>query len=160
MSKNRNGEGMKIKRFISVISFSLIVLILGIGVYLYYSEPTYSATDVLKGADFNVEEQSVELKKINSDLDAKGEEQLISFELTDATQQELIKAFEKSKFKKGKTTKTSDEYWMIITLNTGYVTQIDMNNNEISIRDNRGSYESYLFEDDKFISILEKVITK
>ena len=149
---------MKNKRFISVISFSFVVLILGIGIYLYYSEPTYSATDVLKGVDFSVEESSVELTKIEYGVEV--EKALITFELTDATQQELIKAFEKSKFKKGKTTKTSDEYWMIITLNTGYVTQIDMNNNEISIRDNRGSYESYLFEDDKFISILEKVITK
>lgn len=150
---------MKNKRFISVISNGFVVLILGIGLYLYYSEPTYSAEDVLKGVDFSVEESSVELTKIQYGVEV--EKALITFELTDATQQELIKAFEKSKFKKGtSTTILSDDYWMRITLNTGYLMIIDMANNEISVSDNRGSYERYFFEDNKFISILEKAITE
>ncbi|WP_042472958.1 hypothetical protein [Bacillus ndiopicus] len=150
---------MKNKRFILVISFGFVVLILGIGLYVYYSEPTYSAKDVLKGVDFSVEESSVELIKIESGVEE--EKALITFELTDATQQELIKAFEKSKFKKGNSPTTpSDDYWMKITLNTGYVIIIDMANKELSVDDNRGSYEGYSFEDDKFISILEKVITE
>ncbi|MGE7024543.1 hypothetical protein [Solibacillus cecembensis] len=139
----------------------IIVGILGIGIYLYYSEPTYSATDVLKRADFSVEEQSVELLKF--DYGKEAEELLVPIELTGKTQKELIKAFEKSKFKKfkrGGSVNLDNEYWMKITLNTGFRMFMDVTNKGIAVEDNRGSYEKYLFEDDEFFSILEKAMTE
>ena len=148
---------MKNKRFISIISFSFVIaLILGIGLYRYYSEPIYSATDVLKRADFSVEEQSVEVTKFDLELD----EILVPIELTDKTQKELIKAFEKSKFKKGDSINFTNEYWVRVTLNTGYGMFMDVTDKGIAVEDNRGSYEEYIFEDDEFFSILEKAMTE
>jgi len=43
---------------------SIVVIILGIGLFFFNSEKFYTAMDVLKRADFSVEEQSVELTKI------------------------------------------------------------------------------------------------
>ncbi|MEK4424697.1 hypothetical protein [Solibacillus sp. FSL K6-1523] len=137
----------------------IIVGIFGIGIYLYYSEPTYSATDVLKRADFSVEEQAMEFLKFNYDK----EELLVPIELTGKTQKELIKAFEKSKFKKNKkggSVYLTYDYWMKITLNTGYVMYMDVINKGIAVGDNRGSYEEYLFKDDEFFSILEEKLTE
>jgi len=150
---------MKNKQSILITIFSVvIVIILGIGLYIYNSEPTYSATDILDaavlGADFSAEGQSVELKKI----DTKAEEMFIPIKLTDETQQELIKAFEKSKFKKVDSGITKD-YLMKITLNRGYVMYLDINKKGITVDD--GYSSNYLFKDDKgFFSILEKVVAE
>ncbi|MEG0359958.1 MAG: hypothetical protein RR598_11890, partial [Anaerorhabdus sp.] len=54
----------------------------------------------------------------------------------------------------------TNEYWMRITLNTGYGMFMDVTNKGIAVEDNRGSYEKYLFEDDEFFSILEKAMTE
>ncbi|ATP40361.1 hypothetical protein CSE16_10055 [Solibacillus sp. R5-41] len=134
----------------------IIVGILGIGIYLYYSEPTYSATDVLKRADFSVEEQTVEVTKFDLEVDGV----LVPIELTDTTQKKMIKAFEKSKFKKDDSISFDNDYLMKITLNTGYFMFMDITGKRIAVEDNRGSYDRYLFEDDKFFSILEKAMTE
>lgn len=148
---------MKNKRLIWIISLGFVIaLILGIGLYRYYSDPTYSATDVLKRADFNAEEQSVEVTKFDLEVDGG----YIPIELTETTQKKLIKAFEKSKFKKDESLSFDNDYSMKITLNTGYFMFMDIAGKRIAVEDNRGSYDSYLFVDDKFFSILEKATTK
>ena len=139
--------------------FSIItVIILGIGLYFFKSETLYSAADVLRDVDFNAEAPSLELKKI----DVEAEEMFVPIELTDKTQQELIKAFEKSKFKKDNSVLISNDYRMKITLNRGYVMYLDMNKKGISVENTSDtSYKKYLFKDGKeFFSILKKAVTE
>ena len=134
----------------------IVVIILGIGLYFFNSEKFYSATNVLKRADFSVEEQSVELTKIVNEVDGG---KLVPIELTDTTQKKLIKAFEKLKFKKDESLSSDNDYSMKITLNAGYFMFMDITGKSIAVRDNRGSYDNYLFEDDKgFFSILEELV--
>ena len=86
---------------------SIVVIILGIGLYFFNFEKFYTATDVLKRADFSVEEQSVELTKIVNEVDGG---KLVPIELTDTTQKKLIKDFEKSKFKKDESLSSDNDY--------------------------------------------------
>ena len=84
---------------------------------------------------------------------------LVPIELTDTTQKKLIKAFEKSKFKKDESLSSDNDYSMKITLNAGYFMFMDITGKSIAVSDNRGSYDNYLFEDDKgFFSILEELV--
>ena len=168
---------MKNKKSILIIIFSLIIL--GVGLYFLNSEKndtkseisdsntavnnskiqtSHSAEDVLRDVDFNTEEPSVELKKI----DFEGEDMFVPIELTDETQQVLIKAFEKSKFKKDSDyIGISHDYRMTMTLNRGYVMFLDIIKKGIIVRDVDGSSEEYVIEDDEgFFSILEKTVTE
>ena len=135
----------------------IVVIILGIGLYFFNSEKFYTAADVLEDVDFSVEEQSVELTKIVIEVD---DGKLVPIELTDTTQKKLIKTFEKSKFKKDESLSSDNDYSMKITLNRGYFMFMDITGKSIAVRDNSGgSYEEYLFEDDKgFFSILEELV--
>lgn len=144
------------KTILLIISGIIVFIILGIGFY-FNSEKFYTAADVLEDVDFSVKESSVEFKKIDAELN------FVPIKLTDKTQQELIKAFEKSKFKKDDNSRgiASNNYWLRITLNRGYVMYLDLNKKQIAVADNVGSHEGYLFEDDKgFFSILEKAVTE
>ena len=60
----------------------IVVIILGIGLYFFNSEKFYTVADVLEDVDFSVEEQSVELTKIDMEVDGI----LVPIELTDTTQ--------------------------------------------------------------------------
>ena len=149
------GEEMKSKSFILIISFSVvIVLIIGIGLYFLNARTIYSAEDVLEGIDFSTEGSYVELKKIDEEAN------IIPIELTEKTQQELIKAFEQSKFKKDDAQRMVNDYLMTITLNKGYFMFLDEEG--IKVDDGDGhSYTKYVFEGDKeFFSIIEKAATE
>ena len=143
------------KSSILIISFSfVIVLILGIGLYFFNSETIYSAEDVLEDVDFSTEGPFIELKKIDE------EENIIPIELTEKTQQELIKAFEKTKFKKDDSQIVPNDYLMTITLNRYYF--MFLGEKGIAVDDGDGhSYTEYIVEGDKeFLSIIEKAATE
>lgn len=155
------------KKPILIISI-VIVVILGITLYFFNfktksfdgdteKQEFISAEDILENANFSADNSSVELKKI--DVDA--EEIFVPIKLTDKTQQELIKAFEKSRFKKDDSVIISNDYRMKITLNRGYVMYLDMNKKGISVEDVDGSSEEYVIEDGQvFFSVLEKAVTE
>jgi hypothetical protein len=144
---------MKNKKPIFITVFSgIIVVILGIGLYFFNSETIYSVEDVLEGVDFSAAGPSVELKKIDEEAN------IIPIELTEKTQQELIKAFEKLKFKKADSQRISKDYLMNITWNRGYFMFLDEKG---IIVDDGQSYTKYIVEGDrKFFSIMEKVATE
>ena len=146
---------MKNKSSILIISFSVvIVLISGIGLYFFNAETIYSAEDVLEGIDFSTEGSYVELKKIDEEAN------IIPIELTEKMQQELIKAFEKTKFKKGDSQRLVNDYLMTITLNKGYFMFLDEKVIKVDDGDGR-SYTEYIVEGDKeFFSIIEKAATE
>ena len=146
---------MKNKSSILIISFSfVIVLILGIGLYFFNSETIYSAEDVLEDVDFSTEEPFIELKKIDEEAN------IIPIELTEKTQQELIKAFEKTKFKKDDSQIVPNDYLMAITLNRYYF--MFLGEKGIAVDDGDGhSYKEYVVEGDKeLFSIIEKAATE
>lgn len=146
---------MKNKSSILIISFSfVIVLILGIGLYFFNSETIYSAEDVLEDVDFSTEGPFIELKKIDEEAN------IIPIELTEKTQQELIKAFEKTKFEKDDSQIVSSDYLMTITLNRYYFMFLDEKG--IAVDDGDGhSYTEYVVEgDNELFSIIEKAATE
>lgn len=133
--------------------------------YFFNSETMYSnsdtlfSEDILEGVDFSAEGATVELKKVDTNVDGS----LASIKLTDKTQQELIKALEKSKFKNldSDSTGVANDYFMKMTLNKGYVMFLDTDKKGIAVDDGDTSSEQYLFKDDKeFFSILEKAVTE
>ena len=143
------------KSSILIISFSfVIVLILGIGLYFFNSETIYSAEDVLEDVDFSTEGPFIELKKIDEEAN------IIPIELTEKTQQELIKAFEKTKFKKDDSQIVPNDYLMTITLNRYYF--MFLGEKGIAVDDGDGhSYKEYVVEGDKeLFSIIEKAATE
>ncbi len=143
------------KSSILIISFSfVIVLILGIGLYFFNSETIYSAEDVLEDVDFSTEGPFIELKKIDEEAN------IIPIELTEKTQQELIKAFEKTKFKKDDSQIVPNDYLMTITLNRYYF--MFLGEKGIAVDDGDGhSYTEYIVEGDKeLFTIIEKAATE
>lgn len=151
---------MKNKKTILITIFSVIIV--GIGVYFFNSQATYSnsdtlsSEDILEGVDFSAEGTTVELHKVDTNVDGS----LAPIELTEKSQLELIKAFEKSKFKNvdSNSTGIANDYRMKITLNRGYVMYLDIDKKGISVENTSNtSSKKYLFKDGKeFFSILEK----
>jgi len=158
---------MKNKKTILITIFSIIiVVILGIGLYFFNSEKIYSnsdtlsSEDILEGVDFSAEGTTVELHKVDTNVDGS----LAPIELTEKTQLELIKAFEKSKFKNvdSNSTGVANDYRMKMTLNRGYVMYLDIDKKGISVENTSDtSSKKYLFKDGiEFFSILEEAATE
>ncbi|KGR76179.1 hypothetical protein [Ureibacillus sinduriensis] len=155
---------MKNKKTILITIFSVIIV--GIGVYFLSSQTTYSdsdtlsSEDILVDVDFSAEGTTVELHKVDPNVDGS----LAPIELTEKTQQELIKAFEKSKFKNvdSNSTGVANDYHMKMTLNRGYVIYLDIDKKGISVENTSDtSSKKYLFKDGKeFFSILEKAVSE
>lgn len=155
---------MKKNKTILITIFSVIIV--GIGVYFFNSQATssdsdtLSSEDILEGVDFSAEGTTVELHKVDTNVDGS----LAPIELTEKTQQELIKAFEKSKFKNvdSNSTAVANDYRMKMTLNRGYVMYLDIDKKGISVENTSDtSSKKYLFKDGKeFFSILEKAATE
>lgn len=148
---------MKNKKTILIPIFSIIIVVILVGLYFINSETKYSAENVLRDVNFSAEDPSVELKKI----DYEAEELFIPIKLTEKTQQELIKAFEKSKFIKDDSVTISQDCHMVMTLNRGYYMFLDLDKKGILVQDSDGSFEEFVIEDDEgFFSILEKAVTE
>ncbi|MGA3600846.1 hypothetical protein [Lysinibacillus agricola] len=113
-----------------------------------------SATDVLENVDFNAENPTVTIFSI--DMDKK--EIFTEIEIPEKTQQELIKAFQKAKFKKTTINSSNYDYRITITLNAGYSMYLDSDKKILSIISTDGSADKKytIVNDSDFFSILEK----
>lgn len=100
---------------IGVVIGALFLIMVGVIIFANANR-TYSASDVLGGADLNAENPYVEI--YSYDLETEGI--FTSLEIPEETQQELIKAFKNAKFKIVKDGSTDYDYVINITLNTRY----------------------------------------
>jgi len=136
------------KKFI--IALSLLLAVIVSGMLIIWKEQSYSATDLLENANFQVENATITLHRIDTDKEDIFSEMKISKE----TQQELIQSFQHATFKKT-TIKTIDyDYRMTILLNTSYPMFIDSKNKILVLLNTNESFK--LIKDNAFFSLLEK----
>lgn len=79
-------------------------------------DQSYSATDVLENADFNVENPTITIHTVDTDK----EDLYTQIEIPEETQKRLIQAFQKAKFDKTTLNPVDYDYRITISLNTGY----------------------------------------
>ncbi|QSB09769.1 hypothetical protein JTI58_22795 [Lysinibacillus fusiformis] len=136
------------KKF-KVILPLLLAIILG-GMFVTWKNQSYSATDILENANFDVENPTVTLHRIDTDTEDIFSEMKISKE----TQRELIQSFQQATFKKTAIKTIDYDYRMTISLNTSYPMFIDSKNKILVLLNTNESFE--LIKDHAFFSLLEK----
>lgn len=148
------------RKFIPVLIILLLAAV-GIGVYSFskdkatsdatVEQTTYSATDVLKNANFEVENPFIEVRTIQ-----EGTEEITftPIELSEEAQQELINIFENAQFEKDPLTVIDYDYWIKITLNTGYTMFVDSDKNFFHF-DKEGAYYT-MPNGEEFFNVIEK----
>lgn len=136
------------KKFIIALSLLLVVIVSGM--LIIWKEQSYSATDLLENANFQVENATITLHRIDTDKEDIFSEMKISKE----TQQELIQSFQHATFKKTAIKTIDYDYRMTISLNTSYPMFIDSKNKILVLLNKNKSFE--LIKDNAFFSLLEK----
>ncbi|WP_342532520.1 hypothetical protein MHB40_13570 [Lysinibacillus sp. FSL K6-0057] len=136
------------KKF-KVILPLLLAVILG-GMFVTWKNQSYSATDILENANFDVENPTISLHRIDTDKEDIFSEIKISKE----TQKELLKSFQQATFKKTAIKTVDYDYRMTISLNTGYPMFIDSKNKTLVLLTTKESFEIVKGHD--FFSMLEK----
>ena len=148
--------------------FIIIVALVGVGLYMYgqnksnrsetktTDKTVLSATDVLENADFNEKDSSVNIESVTLKPN-----KFTPIEIPEETQQKLIRAFKKAKFKKVDDLSEINyryNYHIKIVLNGGYDMIADSTKKFIQMDD---TGESYVMENDNgFFDILENAINK
>ncbi|MCR8854594.1 hypothetical protein [Lysinibacillus fusiformis] len=77
-----------------IIILPLLIIVIAIGFLIAKKDQSYSATDVLENADFNVENPTITIHTV----DTEKEDIYTQIEIPEETQKRLIQAFQKAKF--------------------------------------------------------------
>lgn len=130
-----------------VIIVVAILIIVGL-LFFNKNNNNLSATEVLNNADFNEKNSIVEVEFIDREYDGYFKK----LDVSEETQQQLIEAFKSAKFKKTDKSYRYD-YYVKMTLNTGYPMYISSDEKAIFLDHTEEVYE--MTDESDFFSILK-----
>jgi isocitrate dehydrogenase len=133
-----------------IIILSLLIIVVAIGFLIAKKDQSYSATDVLENADFNVKNPTITIHTVDTDK----EDIYTQIEIPEETQQKLIQAFQNAKFDKTTINPVDYDYRITISLNTGYTMYLVSDKKSLNLLSNHENYA--IVNDNDFFSILEK----
>lgn len=133
-----------------IIILSLLIIVVAIGFLIVKKDQSYSATDVLENADFNVENPTITIHTVDTDK----EDIYTQIEIPEETQKKLIQAFQNAKFDKTTINPVDYDYRITISLNTGYTMYLVSDKKSLNLISNHENYA--IVNDNDFFSILEK----
>lgn len=133
-----------------IIILPLLIIVIAIGFLIAKKDQSYSATDVLENADFNVENPTITIHTV----DTEKEDIYTQIEIPEETQKRLIQAFQKAKFDKTTLNPVDYDYRITISLNTGYTMYLVSDKKSLTVTITDENYA--IFNDSDFFSILEK----
>ncbi|WP_107951567.1 hypothetical protein [Lysinibacillus parviboronicapiens] len=133
-----------------IIILSLLIIVVAIGFLIAKKDQSYSATDVLENADFNVKNPTITIHTVDTDK----EDIYTKIEIPEETQKKLIQAFQNAKFDKTTINPVDYDYRITISLNTGYTMYLVSDKKSLNLLSNHENYA--IVNDNDFFSILEK----
>jgi len=133
-----------------IIILSLLIIVVAIGFLIAKKDQSYSATDVLENADFNVENPTITIHTVDTDK----EDIYTQIEIPEETQKQLIQAFQNAKFDKTTINPIDYDYRITISLKTGYTMYLVSDKKSLNLISNHENYA--IVNDNDFFSILEK----
>lgn len=145
------------KKFIIILPLLIIIIVSAF--FIAKKDQNDSATDKLENVDFNAENSTVTIFSIDTDK----KEIVTEIEIPEKTQQELIKAFQKAKFKKTSINATEYDYRITMTLNAGYAMFLDSDKKSLTILSTNPDIPNKdyaIVNDNDFFSILGKATKK
>jgi len=133
-----------------IIILPLLIIVIAIGFLIAKKDQSYSATDVLENADFNVENPTITIHTVNTEK----EDIYTQIEIPEETQKRLIQAFQKAQFDKTTLNPVDYDYRITISLNTGYTMYLVSDKKSLTVTITDENYA--IVNDSDFFSILEK----
>ncbi|MEK5331922.1 hypothetical protein [Lysinibacillus sp. FSL W8-0992] len=140
---------MKKSKYILTVILPLLIIVVTSS-FITKKNQTYSATDILKNANFNAANSTVTVHSINID----DKDIFVEIKLPEETQQQLIEAFKNAKFGNVTTTWLDYDYRINITLNTGHAMFLDSQNKSLTVISTKETYT--ISNDSDFFTILKK----
>lgn len=126
---------MKKSKYILTVILPLLIIVVTSS-FITKKNQTYSATDILKNANFNAANSTVTVHSINID----DKDIFVEIKLPEETQQQLIEAFKNAKFGNVTTTWLDYDYRINITLNTGHAMFLDSQNKSLTVISTKETY--------------------
>lgn len=133
-----------------IIILPLLIIVIAIVFFIAKKDQSYSATDVLENADFNVENPTITIHTVDTDK----KDIYTQIEIPEETQKGLIQAFQKAKFDKTTLNPVDYDYRITISLNTGYTMYLVSDKKSLTVTSTDENYA--IVNDSDFFSILEK----
>lgn len=133
-----------------IIILPLLIIVIAIVFFIAKKDQSYSATDVLENADFNVENPTIAIHTVDTDK----EDIYTQIEIPEETQKRLIQAFQKAKFDKTTLNPVDYDYRITISLNTGYTMYLVSDKKSLTVTSTDENYA--IVNDSDFFNILEK----
>lgn len=140
----------------NLIILPLLLIMVAISFSIAKKGQSYSATDILENADFNVENPTIIIHSVNTDKvdNTENNDIYTQIEIPEETQKKLIQAFQNAKFDKTTINPIEYDFRIAITLNTDYTMYLVSDKKSLTVTSTHENYA--IVNDSDFFNILEK----
>jgi len=134
----------------NIIILPLLIIMIAVSFSIAKKDQSYTATDILENADFNVENPTITIHSVDTDKN----DIYTQIEIPEETQKKLIQAFQNAKFDKTTINPIDYDYRITISLNTDYTMYLVLDKKSLTVTSTHVNYA--IVNNSDFFSILEK----
>jgi len=140
----------------NIIILPLLLIMVAISFSIAKKDQSYSATDILENADFNVENPTITIHSVNTDKvdNTDNNDIYTQIEIPEETQKKLIQAFQNAKFDKTTINPIDYDYRITISLNTDYTMYLVLDKKSLTVTSTHVNYA--IVNNSDFFSIFKK----
>ena len=134
----------------NIIILPLLIIMIAVSFSIAKKDQSYTATDILENADFNVENPTITIHSVDTDKN----DIYTQIEIPEETQKKLIQAFQNAKFDKTTINPIDYDYRITISLNTDYTMYLVLDKKSLTVTSTHVNYA--IVNNSDFFSIFKK----